>query len=174
MPIDDRSDFDRMSRHQLYMEADAWGIEYPADCPKYIWNSQGQIMGGMVTLLESRGVNRGNMKTVRWSTVYPSEQERAAAAHQGVATSEQHYPDRPLAQSQRDGVDSTALLQNRLAAAETKNVLHEDENRRLKAENAKLEARLAALEARLDDKGPRPPKRRGRPPKEPADGEAIS
>ena len=161
MPIDDRSDLDRMSRHQLYMEADAWGIEYPRDLAKYVWNAQGQVMGGMVSLLESRGVNRGNMKTVRWSTIYPSEQERAAAAHQGVATSEQHYPDRPLNQSRRDGVDSAALLQDRLAAAEAKNELHQDESTRLKAEKAELEERIAALEARLDT-GPRPPRRRRR------------
>lgn len=169
MPIDDRSELDRMSRHQLYVEADAWGIEYPRDLPKYVWNAQGQISGGMVAMLESRGVNRSNMKTVRWSTVYPSEQERAAAAHQGVATSEQHYPERPLNQSRRDGVDSSALLQDRLAAAEAKNELHVDENARLKAENAALEQRLAALEAKLDT-GVKPPQRR-RKRSEPADVE---
>lgn len=167
MPIDDRSDLDRLSRHQLYVEADAWGIDYPRDLPKYVWNGSGQISGGMVSLLESRGVNRANMKTVRWSTIYPSEQERAAAAHQGMATSEQSYPDRPLGQSQRDGVDSSEILQNKLAAAEAKQELQKDENAQLKLKNAALEARLAALEARMDDK----PRKVGRPKRNAADAE---
>ena len=154
MPIDDRSDLDRLSRTQLYREAAAWGIDHEPDLPKYLWKN-GQMAGGMVSLLESRGVNRFNMKTVQWQTVVPSDQERAAAAHQGTATSEQHYPVREAAQSQRDGVDSTAILQNRLAQADAKVELQHDENARLKAENDSLLKRLEALEGKILDQAPR-------------------
>ena len=147
MPIDDRSDLDRLTRHQLYMEAAAWGIEHPPDLPKYIWRN-GSVSGGMISLLESRGVNRANMKTVKWQTVAPTDEERAAAAHQGTAVGDQHYPVQELNQSARDGVDSSAILQERISKAEARVELKTDENKRLREVNAALEARLAALEAK--------------------------
>ncbi len=163
MPIDDRSDLDRLSRTQLYREADAWGIEYEPDLPKYLWRN-GQMTGGMVALLEARGVNRRNMKTIQWQTIYPSDQERAAAAHQGAATSEQHYPVREAAQSQRDGVDSSAILQDRLAKADARAELQDDENQRLRKENESLLNRLDEIERKLLGNVPRgaKPKRANR------------
>jgi hypothetical protein len=141
MPVDERGDLDRLTRTQLYQEADAWGIEYPRDCPKYRWDN-GRQTGGMIALLEAHGVNRGNMKTVRWQTIYPSEQERQAAAHQGVATTEQHYPMSPQHQSARDGVDTTAILQTKLAQSEARSELKGDEVTRLKAELAELKSQI--------------------------------
>ena len=136
MPIDERTDLDRLSRGQLYKEADAWGVSYPQDAPKFV----------MVPLLAAMGVNRNNTKTVRWQTIYPSDDERAAAAHQGVATSEQSYPVREIHQSARDGVDTSAILQERLAKADAKNEEKEDEIDALKKANEALMKRLEALE----------------------------
>jgi hypothetical protein len=146
MPIDDRPDLDRLTRSQLYAEAAAWGIEHAPDLPKYVWGSNGAIVGGMVALLESRGVNRANMKTVKWTTVFPSEQERAAAAHQGSATSEQHYPLKELHQSAREGVDSGAILQARL------------DRQQAKPEPSELERKLEAALKRIEEleASPRP------------------
>lgn len=146
MPIDDRSELDRLTRTQLYNEAAAWGIKHPPDLAKYVWGPNGQINGGMIALLESHGVGRHNTKTIKWVGLQPTEQERMAAAHQGAATSEQFYPEIPIHQSARDGVDSSALLQSKLEKAEAKNELQTDELARLKAENANLRAALSRLD----------------------------
>lgn len=140
MPVDSRDDLDRLSRIQLYREADAQGITYPPDHP-------GE---GMRALLRANGVSRGTMKTVKWRSVHPSEQEIQAAQHQGTATSVQYYPEREVHQSARAGVDSSAILQNKLAEAESKNDEQESEIEQLRAEIAKRDDALARVEALLE------------------------
>lgn len=173
MPIDERSDLDRLSRFQLYQEAAAWGIQHEPDLPKYKWVN-GNVVGGMVPLLESNGVTRFNMKTVKWHLISPSPQERAAAAHQGMMVGDQAYPVRELSQSQRDGVDSEAILQSRISIADERDSL-KDENHAQKVRIKKLEDALAKL---LDGTPPVNPKKKkgGRPRKvkEPSSGEVTS
>lgn len=151
MPVDDRDDLDRLSRAQLYREAEAQGISFAAGLPKYEWDAKGNISGGMVPLLRSHGITRFNMKAVKWFDVQPTDQERAAAAHHGQMTSAQSYPVREMHQSKRDGVDSSALLQARLSDTEDKNDAQAAEILRLRAEVKNRDDLLERLAKRLDE-----------------------
>lgn len=148
MPVDDRPLLDRLTRAQLYAEADAHGIEYPTGHPKYIWDDRQRIIGGMVPLLESRGITGETMKTVRWRQEMPTNEEMTAAAHQGMATGPQLYPEAVVGKVERFAPPATEAAQPAQDNGEQKRLAAENEA--LKSIVEKQTSLLESMSKRLD------------------------
>ena len=131
---DSRKPIERLRRYQLWKEADARGIQYPAQAAKTT----------MIQILEANGVDvtRPASESVRWSVINGTDSDGRP--------SQEIYPVTPTHASARNGVNAEAVMSQRLAAqekeAEAKQKAVESENDELKAMLAKMQERLAALE----------------------------
>lgn len=136
-----------LSRAQLWRIADAHQIPYPRDATKQ----------KMIALLEGSDIDVTKPASgIRWTQVNGRDEHGHPSSF--IA------PNREPGQSAREGVQSSSILQARIAETEQKNDAQAEEILKLRKQNEDLVDLLKRLESKLDEKAepkPKKPSKRG-------------